>query len=155
MLSGFTYTVRMPATTISTAITILQVKAGAATPLEILRWSLWQRGSVTSVQESVQMLRKSAAATVTSATPAPHATTGRAADAAGGTSATGYNASAEGTDSTVIDDMAFNVLSGIVWLPTPEERIWVPSGGFFALKFPNAPASQSWRASIVFREFPG
>lgn len=153
------YTLRTPAggVTISTAITILQLKAGAAAKVELLRASLTQRGSVTSVQEAVQLLRKTAAATVTAGVAGTTYLKNDPASPTGtlslGTSASGYTGSAEGTDGDILKDEGFNVLNGWLWLPTPEERIWVPAGGIVALKFASAPASQSWRAEFVFREY--
>lgn len=146
------YVVRNGAVTVSTAITVIQIKAGASNPLELLRVHASQRGSVTSVQERMQILRKTAAATVTSATPLKYDPSAQAAGAVGGTSATGITATAEGTDGDVLVDEGFNVLTGWTWLPTPEERILVPVSGIVALKFPNAPASQTWNFYTVFRE---
>lgn len=138
--------------TISTAITILQIKAGAAA-LEILRASLSQAGSTTSAAARVQLLRKTAAATVTSFTPRKLNPGAPAALAVGGTAATGFTGTAEGTDGEVLIERGFNVLNGFEWVPTPEERLWVPQGGFIAMKFPAAPASHLWHAEVVFREF--
>lgn len=149
--SGYVYKVGNGGVAISTAITILQIKAGAA-PLEILRAALTQGLSETSTQERVQILRKTAAATVTSATPLKVNPNDPAALAVGGTAATGYTASAEGTDGDVLVDRGFNILNGFEWIATPEERILVDASGFVALKFPVAPASATFIAEIWFRE---
>lgn len=147
------YVAKLPGVAVSTAITIVQIKAGAATPLEILRAHISQGLSETSTEERIQILRKTAAATVTSFTPLKFDSNDRAADAAGGTAATGHTATAEGTDGDVLIDEGFNILSGWTWIPTPEERIFVPAAGIIALKFPVAPASATWVAYLVFREF--
>lgn len=151
-----TYVLRNGGATISTAITILQLKAGTNFPLEILRAALTQDSSTTSAQERFSLLRKSGAATVTAASAGttlckynPAAPT---SDVALGTTSTGITASSEGTDSDILVDRGFNVINGIEWLPTPEERIIVPVGGFLAMKFLTAPASHVWFAEIVFRE---
>jgi hypothetical protein len=65
-------------------ITIIQIKAGSATPLELIRLKVTQTGSTTSGMAGFKILRKSAAATVTSATPGALDSQDRAADAAGG-----------------------------------------------------------------------
>lgn len=150
-MSGI-YTVVYPATAVSTAITIIQIKAGAGGPLEILRAHVSQGLSETSTQEQINIVRKSAAATVTSFTPLKYNPADQAALAVGGTSATGTQATAEGTDTDILVSEGFNILNGWTWLPTPEERIFVPGGGIIALKFPVAPASFTVRAYIVFRE---
>lgn len=156
-MASSVFVLRNGGVSISTAITILQIKAAVSYPIEILRASLTQRGSTTSAQERVVLLFKSAGATVTAASAgttlnsyswaavAPNATTG--------TSATGITATSEGTDGHVLVDRGFNVLNGFEWLPTPEERILFPSGQIFAMKFLNAPAAQTWYAEICFREF--
>lgn len=149
---GKVYTVNSLNTTISTAITIIQIKAGATTPLWLVRAVLTMRGSVTSAQERVQIVRKSAAATVTSATPLLLDEGDDAADAVGGTSATGITGTAEGTDTNILVDRGFNVLNGFEWIPTPLEMIKVLPAGIIALKFPVAPASNVWSAQMVFCE---
>ena len=149
---GRVYVVNNLNVVISTAITIIQIKAGATTPLYLVRASLAQRLSTTSAQERVIIVRKTAAATVTSATPLLYDGTDSAAAAVGGTTSTGITASAEGTDGDILVDRPFNVLNGFEWIPTPMEMIKVPAAGFIALKFPNAPASATWSAQMVFCE---
>lgn len=155
MTSKGVYVVLNKAVTIATAITIIQIKSGATTPLELLRVTLSQKGSTTSAQERIQILRKTGAATVTSFTPLLLDPGDSAAASVGGTAATGITGTAEGSDGDVLVDEGFNVLNGWLWLPTPEERIWVPSAAFIALKFPSAPATQTWSAAIYYREFKG
>jgi hypothetical protein len=152
MAEGYVYEVRNGGVSISTAITVIQIKAGASA-LEILRASIAQRGSTTSTIERIGLVRKSAAATVTSATPIKLCPGDPASLAVGGTSATGITASAEGTDGDILVDETFNIVNGTwAWLPTPEERIRVPQGGLIALKFLTAPGAQTWYASVKFRE---
>lgn len=136
---------------ISTAITILQVKAGAAA-LEILRIGISQGLSETSTMEHIQILRKTAAATVTSFTPRRDNPSDPVSLAIGGTSATGYTATAEGTDGEVLLDEGWNILNGWQW-KSGEDRIVVPQGGIIAMKFPVAPASATYRAYMKFAEY--
>jgi hypothetical protein len=151
-----TYVLRNAGVTISTAITILQLKAGTNYPLEILRASLSQFGSTTSAGARFSLLRKTGAATVTAASAGTHLNKMNSAnptsDVSLGTTATGYTGTSEGTDGDILVDEGFNVINGFVWLPTPEERIVVPVSGFLAMKFLTAPASHTWYASIYFRE---
>lgn len=154
MPNGYTYVIKSPTggQTISTAITILQIKAGAAA-LELIRAWLTQKGSTTSASERVSIVRKSAAATVTSLAALKHSPNDPAALAVNGTAATGHTGTAEGTDTDIVVDEGFNVLNGWNWVPTPEERILVPQAGIISLKFLTAPASQVWYAGLVFREW--
>jgi hypothetical protein len=152
------YTLRTRAI-ISTAITVLQLKAGANNGFEIVRGSLTQYGSTTSDQEEIALVRKSVGATVTQAVIGgsggtlfyrdPNEST---PSLSLGTTATGVIATGEGTDSDYVLREAFNVLNGWVYLPVPEERIYVPPAGIIGLKFIVAPASQTWDAELVIRE---
>lgn len=135
---------------ISTAITVIQVLAGAAS-LELLRCGISQGLSETSTMEHVQVLRKTAAATVTAFTPRRFNFNDPTALAVGGVNATGYTASAEGTDGEVLLDDGWNILNGWQW-KSGEDRIIVPQAGIIAMKFPVAPASATWRAYMVFAE---
>jgi hypothetical protein len=151
---GFVYYAEMPSTAITAAKTLLQIKAGAA-PLEILEFHLSQITKTTSELLEVQILRKSAAATVTSFTPLEQQPAGPAALAVGGTSATGYNASAEGTNTDIVFKSVWNVLNGeYVYMPTPEARIWVPQGAIIAIKLNTAPAaSMTMFCNALFQEY--
>jgi len=147
------YVVRFAALSVSTIKTLIQVKAGANAGLELVRAVLSQNGSTTSTEQDVQILRKSAAATVTSFTPLLLNPNDSAAQAAGGTSATGYNASAEGTDGDILVDDTWNILTSWNWCWIPEERPTVAPGGIIGLKLPTAPASAlTIKASLYFRE---
>lgn len=128
----------------STAITVIQVTTVASTFIEILRASGNQSSSTTSLATGLGLIRKTAAATVTSRTPDPTSQGMQASKCVGGATATGINASGEGTDATnYLWHEAFNVVgNGVLYLPTPEERILV--GGTVApsigLKFSVVPA---------------
>lgn len=160
MPSGDVYAVLNKAVTVSTAITVIQIKAGANNGIEILRASATQRGSTTSVQEDIAFVRKSSAATVTAAVDATDNTATivrrdpnqSAASATLGTTATGITASGEGTDANCLLREGFNVLNGWMYLPVPEERIYIPPAGILGLKFLSAPASQAWDFEVWFIE---
>ena len=142
--------------TVSTAITVLQLKAGANNGFEIVRAQANQRGSTTSVEEAIALVRKSAAATVTAAVAGTtlffRDPNQAAASLSLGTAATGVTATVEGTDGDVAWEEGFNVLNGWLYLPVPEERIYVPPAGIIALKFLSAPASQTWKFLMAIRE---
>ena len=147
------YKVALENVSVSSAITLVQVKAGSGTSLVLLRAWCKQLNQTTSAMQEVEVVRKTAAATVTSATPEKFDPDGAVAQAAGGTSATGTNASAEGTDGGILRRDSFNVLNGWEWIPVPEERPEVGGGGMIALKFPSAPGSaMTVDAGIIFGE---
>lgn len=151
---GFCYYAEMPSTAITAAKTLLQIKAGAAA-LELLEFRISQVTKTTSELLQVQILRKTAAATVTSFTPLEMQQGGPAALAVGGASATGYNASAEGTDGDILFKSHWNVLNGeYVYLPVPEGRIWVPQAGIIGIKLNTAPAaSMNIILTALFQEY--
>lgn len=139
------YSAIMEAQTVSTAITILQVTAAATHSLRIHR--AWVTStSTTSAGQRIQLLRKSATATVTAVTPLP------LGNYLAVTSSAGRNASAEGTDGNILIADNFNVVNGWLYLPVPEERIIVPPSGIIALKFPAAPTSATFTAGFIFEE---
>ena len=149
-----TYVVSMIRVAVTGAITLIQIKTGATVPAQLLRAVIGQTSSTTSTQQAVQINRKSAAATVTSFTPLIKGpVTDPAASAVGGTSATGTNASAEGTDSNIIKNDVFNYLNGWLYLPTPKEWDFIDAASIIGLKFPVAPGSSvTITADVVFEE---
>lgn len=152
---GSVFTLRYNRIIVSTAITILQVKAGAANGFQVTRAWISQGASAVSATANIALLRKSSAATVTAAALGTTLFAHDPATTSGvslGTTATGYTATSEGTDSDEIWSQGFNTLIGALYLPTPEERIFVPPGGIIALKFTVAPASATWTAGITFKE---
>lgn len=150
------YSVAMQAVSVSSAITLLQIKAGSTGALQLLRVRISQSNQTSSAMQRAQILRKTAAATVTSYTPKLYDPGDAAAQAVGGVAATGTNASVEGTDGNVLYEETFNVLNGMLWIPTPEERIVVPASGFIAVKFADAPgAAMTTSAIAIFGEYGG
>lgn len=145
-----TYSVRLAPTALTTAKTLVQIKAGAAASLEILSVRVFQITKSTSELLELQILRKSAAATVTSFTPLKLDPNDPASAAVGSTSGTGITATAEGTDTDIIEHSVWNVLNGEwVHLPVPEDRIWVPAAGIVGVKLNTAPAASMSVGCIV------
>lgn len=159
MFIGPVYSLQNNGVSISTAITALQLKAGTNGVVELLRASFTQSSIVTSAQFAAAVLRKSAAATVTIAVAGTNLKkmnpASPTADAALGTSATGFTATAEGTNTDFSVQRGINILNGWEWLPTPEERMIIPISGFCGLTFVSAPSAATWYAELVFRELRG
>jgi len=151
-MTGNVYVVQASIAAVTAAKTLLQIKAGATTPLELIRAEISNSSSEVSDTGELQIVRKSAAATVTSFTPLLYNGITAAADAVGGTAATGHTATAEGTDGDVLYRRGFNVLNGHVWLPTPKERIIVAGAGIIALKSAITITSVTLLAVLVFEE---
>ena len=151
--SSGTYQVTRSSTTTSTAITVVQISVPANCAIEISRIEVNQSTITTSAATRIQLLRKSAAATVTSATPVPLSEGMQASKCVGGTGATGITATVEGTDSTVLWENGFNIVNGTLYLPPPEARILIGPSEIIGLKFPTAPTSAGWITEIEWLEY--
>ena len=115
-----------------TAKTVLQVATPAATDLLVLAWSVsFDGASGTAIPVICQLLDGDVAATVTAFTPDLYGNTQQPASlCVGGTSATGYNASVEGTMTTVcaLDQQHVHPQAGYgVWFPEGARRRVGPS----------------------------
>jgi len=148
------YTIKHDAISVTGAITIIQLKAGTGVVCRIVRLEISQSLSTTSAQVRTQIVRKSAAATVTSYTPLLMDGGDNAAKSVGGTAATGITASAEGTNTDILHSATWNALSGYLYLPVPEERIVIPAAGIIGVLFPAAP-TLTITAELVFEEIGG
>lgn len=148
---GRRYTFHDNAVTISTAITIIEITAATNNGFHIISAYLRQSGSTTSATAIAQWVRKSAAGTGTSMADGTDIQKHRTADAA--FQGTGrVIITAEGTIADEFDYMPFNVLNGLFYRPLPEERIYCEGAEIIGLRFPVAPASQSWSCGIVIEE---
>lgn len=160
MFLGPVYNLSNNGVPITTAITALQLKAGANGVCELLRASFTQSGSVASTQIALAIERKSAGATVTIAVANvtlkklnPASPT---ADCTITTTGTGITATGEGTTTDLTIQRGVNILNGLEWLPTPEERMVVPIAGFVGCTFLSAPpAGSTWYVDLMFRELRG
>jgi hypothetical protein len=148
------YNLIRSAVTTSTAITIQQVLAPAGTMIEPVRAWAEQSTITTSAQTRIQLLKKTAVATVTSATPAVLGNAMQASKCVGGAAATGITATVEGTDGAVIIEEGFNIVNGWLYLPVPEERTYAINQAI-ALKFPTAPTSAGYSSGISWLEYAG
>ncbi len=137
---------------ITVAKTLIQIAANASSAIELIYASITSASLDVSDTGTAEILRKSAAATVTSFTPLKTNPLSQAAKAVGGTALTGHTATVEGTDGDILWDEGFNVLNGFVWMPTPEMIITAPQGGFLALVTRTTITSQTLKAMMVFKE---
>jgi hypothetical protein len=139
--------------TAATAIT------SRAHTIRILRAWCSQGATETSEQLGIQICQQvSAFGTFTGTTPTPHFIGGNVSGIASGTaqaaatSGTDSSANAAGTKTTIIAD-SFNNLNGWLWVPTPEERIWVTAGLTITLAMVGtATALGNWTAGMTYEE---
>lgn len=152
--SPYTYVVRMAPTALTVLKTLIQLKAGAART-DLAAAYVYQTTKTASELLLIQIVRKTAAATVTSATPLKGNPNDPASLAAGGISATGVNATLEGTDGDVLHEESWNVLNGTWQLPDlPELRSVEQQAGIIGLKLATNPAaSMTIGAMLKFLEW--
>lgn len=155
------YTIDASNQTILGATTLIGIRPGTTTALQIIRMWCSFNGVATSAQQRIAWGRQAAAlATVVSATPGKITEGDPASQIVGGTALAagtcGINASAEGAGvKTQLSSDTFNVLNGWLWVPTPNEVIVLSpsSASSFYLWFPTAPVVLSgWTAGVTFKE---
>lgn len=153
---GNTYTLKTSNFTVAAIKTLVQLQAGAAAPCKLLRAVVSCRGVTVSTMMQIGVYRLSAGSTVTAAVKGTSIfddTGGNVSPACTlGTTATGINASAEGTYADKLIDDDFNQLQGWEKIWTPPEQIIVPGGGLIALVVPVAPSSVAIDAFLTFQE---
>ena len=159
-----TYSVTMQNQTIVADATLVIVHTDStlgtrASTIEVLRAWANQQASETSDQLGIMLAQKASAfGTYTSTTPTPHFVGGPASAIVGGTAGAeataGTDASAEGAGTvTAIIYEGFNNLNGWLWVPTPEERIIVPTDTAIIVKIVGTPAALgNWSAGLTYRE---
>jgi hypothetical protein len=137
----------------------VQIKTGALNPVEVLRMRWVQSSSTVSTQQPIEFCRLTAAATVTGVTPkilGPW--DDPAAKAVSGATATGVNASIEGTPGDILLQDVWNYLTGFYWSPVvPEDKIYVDAAtgtrGIVGLRLPVAPGgTYTGTADVIFKE---
>lgn len=158
------YSVVMENQTIVADATLVIVHAAsswgtAGCLLEVVRVTISQQGTSTAQQLGAIIARKqSAFGTYTSTTPTPHvigaAASGIAGGTAGAAATAGTDASAEGAGTvTAIVTEGFNNLSGYLWVPTPEDRIWVGPDQAIIVKLRGTPTTLTgWNATLTYLE---
>lgn len=144
------YSVPMSGIAVSTVSSLLLITAPATMVLVVLRTSLGQSESVASNQDRVFLQRASDAGTGgTAVTPEktevgmPAATFTVLRNLTTGPTLTGVP----------LVDEGFNWLNGWLYMPAPEERIWIPPSGRLVLRIPETPAvSLTMEALMVIGE---
>ncbi len=143
-----------------TPATALQYAASSTNTAEIVSFCVTQSGIQTSSNEEIAFIRKTGGATVTAATTGTGSTASLVALGAVatapkcsiGTTATGINATSEGTNGNELYSMAFSDLAGAQYAFLPEERLWIPPSGILALRL-NAKMAATWLVQLVVAEY--
>jgi hypothetical protein len=158
------YTIVMENQTIVADATLIILHAAASWGtagclLEVARITVSQNAVEVSEQNGVIIARKvTAFGTYTSTTPTPHIIGAAASGIAGGTTGAaatcGTDASAEGAGTvTAIHTEGFNNLNGYLWVPTPDETIFLGPDQAVIVKIRGTPATLTgWNATLTYLE---
>ena len=142
------YSVQMNGISVAAAKTLIRITAPATMVLLLLRAKITQSGSVTSTQARGTIQRASTAGTGTAETPEKLESGDPVATF---TAITDLTAEPTLTGDPILDE-GFNWLNGMLWVPAPEERIWVPPSGIALLRLPTLGATMTVSAEIILGE---
>ena len=163
---GRTYTITSQNATMITAVNVLAAIYPVATPpaagsvLAIKRVEISQNANATSAMVRAALsMRTGGNLTVATVTPSPRKYGGAASAIAGiaGTLAAGKCGITGSGDATptYVDMMnaSFTALNGWLWIPTPEEQIYITGAVAFVVRFAADPATLTgWNCNLVFEE---
>lgn len=151
---GRPYSITIPGLSGLTTAPFLQIATPAGTGIELLRIELGNGSSVTSAAAVLTAMRRSTASTLpTPATPVPLRENDPSALETGSTTTCAVGtATVTGTAGNILLYPAFNVLSGYLYLPVPEERITVKPSSFLTLQFASTPPADTYYGHVIFCE---
>ena len=151
---GRKYTVGFEQVSCAAAQDAILILAPSTKVCKILEVRLGQSSSTTSTQQRVRHSRLTGTVTTGSgggaATPRKHET-GDAAAAATARINDTTQATTSGTKSTIFED-TFNIVSGYLWVPIPEEQIVLAPIEAYTLEFPAMGATATYDGSVTFEE---
>jgi hypothetical protein len=128
--------------------TLIEMTAAAAKSYILTRAWISQRSNTTSQQQSVQILRRT---TVSTNVATPLSNPYDAGDSAFAGTVRGLATVLGGAGAVLYSD-SFNWQNGWLWLPVPEERIFLPGAGILALHLPVAPPALTVSCGIDILE---
>lgn len=149
---GNAYNLNSDAVAFTAAGAMVTLSAPSTAALIIDRIEVTQENIVASEQNAILCSRASDSGTGGGAkTPAALMVGSPAAESTGKDGSTVW--SVQPTLTTLLWRKAFNLLTGMLWHPTPAEHIIISPSGILCLRLENAPAgSTTFSVDIVFRE---
>jgi hypothetical protein len=163
---GRIYTITASNATMITAVNVLSAIYPVATPpaagsvLKIKRVEISQNANATSAQVRAALSKRTGGnLTVATFTPTPIMLGGAASAIAGvaGTLAAGkcgITGSGDATPTYIdIVTSTFNALNGWIYIPTPEESIFITGAAAFVVRFLADPATLTgWNSTLTYEE---
>src|SRR6476469_4979990 len=150
------YFIRAQVTNPVTSRAMIQLLAGTAMPFTILGAKVTQRDSATGAELGVQIIRLSAAQTVTLGVIGTHIFKADPADANPAlqlsTSGTGVVGTTAGTPTDIPFEEGWYTLSGDFYVPIPESRLTVPAAGLVALQLVGTVPAGVYTATLEIAE---
>jgi hypothetical protein len=139
------YSVQVNAAAVTTAKDLIRISAPASMVLCVMRAWVGQSGSTANEQSRTILKRSSNTQTRTTEKLEV------------GDPAATFTAQSLTTDHTLTGDAmvdeGFNWVTGYLWVPAPEERIWVPPSGNLVLRLATVPgASKTVSAGLIVGE---
>ncbi|MDH5279540.1 MAG: hypothetical protein OEW52_00155 [Thermoleophilia bacterium] len=154
-MNGLQYLLTSDAVNFTAAGAMMTISAPADAAVIIDRIEVTQESVTSSEANAIQVNRASDTGTGGGArTPAP----AQVGFPAAGTSAKDGSTvwSVQPTLTTLIMRKAFNLLTGFLWHPTPNEHIVLSPSGILCIRLENAPAgSTAFSIDVQFREIGG
>lgn len=147
------YKATITGVSISAAGDLIAITCPATMTLCITRAWVTQGAGVTSEQNLAALARVSTnnATGATAVTPRPMEVGDPVSSVTCRSLPTSLNTLSNAADYQ--ENEGFNWVSGFLWVPAPEERLWVPPSGIVVLRLVNAPlASKTVDAGINFIE---
>ena len=146
------YTVGITALSVSAEADLIAITAASTCAVCVTRAAITQGGSVTSEQNLAVVSRAS-----TNNSTGATTLTARPFEVGDPAAASTVIYSIPNVLNTLtgnpLEHEGFNWVSGYLWVPAPEERIWIPPSGILVLRLANAPsAAKTVDALINFIE---
>lgn len=143
------YAISFEAQAVTTAKDLLYLAAPSTMTLCVIRAWIGQDGGVTSEMGRVLIQRCSTTNSGTGITPQPLEVGDPASSATAGYLTTDNTR----TGIPEVGPRPFNWVVGDEWVPSPEERIWIPPSGKLVYRLDLAPgASKTVSAGLIFIE---
>lgn len=145
------YTVGVTALSVNAEVDLIAITAASTCAVCVTRAAITQGGNVTSEQNLAVISRASTNNTTgaTALTPRPF----EVGDPVAASTVYSVPNVLNTLTGNPLEHEGFNWVSGYLWVPAPEERIWIPPSGVLVLRLANAPsAAKTVDALINFIE---
>lgn len=138
-----------------TAVPFLQLATPTNAGARILEFYICQELSAVSAQAALNLMRRSTASTLptTAGTISPLDPTAPATRLTGSTTTNAFGiATVTGTAGVSLQRWGFNVLNGLLWVPTPDTVVDMDVSQFATFQFIATPPADTYSGYVIYRE---